>query len=150
MASGAIWLVLVDTTDRPEMIAGAVAAALAATGSELVRRQRIVSMRVRPRWLVYSWRPLLRVPVDVGRLTVAVARQLIDRRASRGRFVALPFKFGGEDPTDHGRRALAEGLGSFAPNTYVVGVDPKRDLILVHQLVPTRDQAKAIDPLELA
>jgi multisubunit Na+/H+ antiporter MnhE subunit len=150
LVGAAVWLVLVDTTYTPELIAGAVAAALAATGTELVRRQRIARISAHPRWLVYAWRPLLRVPADVARLTLAALAQLIHPQASRGRFVALRFEFGGEEPSDHGRRALAEGLGSFSPNTYVVGIDHDRDLILVHQMVPTREQAKAIDPLELA
>ena len=146
----AVWLALVDTLDPPELVAGAVATTLAATGTELVRRQRIVQMSARPRWLRYAWRPVLRVPIDIARLTAAAASQLVHPRAARGRFVALAFPFGGHDAPDNARRALAEGLGSFSPNTYVVGVDPDRDVILVHQMVPSRDQAKAIDPLELA
>jgi hypothetical protein len=67
----------------------------------------------------------------------------------RGRLRALPFRHAGGDPADQGRRAMAEGLGSFAPNTIVLGVDAQRDLIFAHQLVPTDDPAGAIDPLEL-
>lgn len=33
-----------------------------------------------------------------------------------------------------GKRALAESLGSFAPNTIVIGVDAERELLLGHQL----------------
>jgi hypothetical protein len=33
-----------------------------------------------------------------------------------------------------GRRALAETVGSVAPNTIVIGIDDERGLLLVHQL----------------
>jgi hypothetical protein len=67
----------------------------------------------------------------------------------RGRLRALPFRHGGGGSADQGRRAMAEGLGSFAPNTIILGVDESRDLIFAHQLVPTDDAQSAIDPLEL-
>jgi hypothetical protein len=67
----------------------------------------------------------------------------------RGRLRALPFRYGSDTPADQGRRAMAESLGSFAPNTIILGVDEARDLIFAHQLVPTDDPAGAIDPLEL-
>jgi len=38
------------------------------------------------------------------------------------------------DPRDAGRRGLSEALGSLTPNTIVIGIDPDRDLVLVHQL----------------
>ncbi|HLH15186.1 MAG TPA: hypothetical protein VKV16_10390, partial [Solirubrobacteraceae bacterium] len=48
---------------------------------------------------------------------------------------AVPFRFGDpENPRDAGRRALAEALGSLAPNTIILGVDPESGLILAHQL----------------
>ncbi|MCW3018653.1 MAG: hypothetical protein JWN10_961, partial [Solirubrobacterales bacterium] len=47
---------------------------------------------------------------------------------------------------DAGRRALAESFGSLAPNTIVIGVDPERDLLLVHQL---RGGGGRVDVLEL-
>ena len=47
-----------------------------------------------------------------------------------------------------GRRALAESLGSFAPNTIIVGVDAERELLLGHQLRPGGGD-EAIDVLGL-
>jgi hypothetical protein len=44
---------------------------------------------------------------------------------------------------------MAEALGSFAPNTIVVGVDQEREHLLAHQLLPTRRPQDAIDPLGL-
>ncbi len=49
--AGALYLLLIDTTDLPELIAGAGAAAIAATGFELAREQRVAGgMSARLRW----------------------------------------------------------------------------------------------------
>jgi len=144
----AVWMLLVDTPYPPELAAGAVVAALAATVVELVRRQRVAMVRVRPRWLRHAWRPVVRVPLDLVVLTRTAVVQLVRPRARHGRFFAVPFAGERRDPEDNARRALAEALGSFAPNTIVVGVDVERGLMLVHQLVP-RPSAETIDPLEL-
>jgi multisubunit Na+/H+ antiporter MnhE subunit len=143
------WLLLVDTHEEAQLLVGAGVAILAATISELVRRQRIVKIGVRPRWLLRLWRPVASVPRDLVRLAVAVA----PGRRPRGRLRALPFDPQVEDPTDNGRQALAELAGSFSPNTIVIGIDVEPGLLLVHQLVPEEEDAAAarsIDPLEVA
>jgi hypothetical protein len=137
-------MLLVDTKSRPELIAGAVAAALAAIASELVRAQRIAQVRARPHWLLRAWRPIARIPLDLA----IVLGALLRLRRPRGRFRALRFRAGGDDPEGNARRALAEALGSLAPNTYVIGVDTNRRVLIVHQLVP-RGGAETLDPLEL-
>jgi len=139
-----VWMLLVDNDSRPEVIAGAVAAALAAAASELVRAQRIAEVRVRTRWLARAWRPLARIPLDV----VIVLGALVHPRKARGSFRALRFRSAGDDPEAGAARALTEVLGSLAPNTYVVGVDTNRHLLIVQQLVP-RGNADTLDPLEL-
>lgn len=142
----ALWMLLVDTREVPQLIAGAAVAALAAGGSELARRQGIARVRIRGRWLLRAWRPPASVPRDLVRLARALARP-----RDTGRFRALPFA-AGDDPEGRGREALAELAGSFSPNTYVVGVDRGRGLLLVHQLVPDGQPEaarEAADPLEL-
>jgi multisubunit Na+/H+ antiporter MnhE subunit len=144
-----VYLLLVDLVQQPELITGAVVAAVAATGSELVRAQRDNPLRVPRRGLLRAWRPIARAPRDLALVIGAIVRQLAERRPARGRVRAIPFRHGGDSPDGIGRRALAEGLGSFAPNTIVIGVDDERNLLLVHQLVPSGQAGEALDPMEL-
>jgi multisubunit Na+/H+ antiporter MnhE subunit len=146
----AVWLVLVDTRSLPELLTGVVAAAIGATGTELVRARRIARLRPRARWLLGIGRPVARAPRDLLLVIGAVARQVARRQPRRGRIVVVPFEHGGEDERAHARRALAEAFGSFAPNTIVIGIDDERDEILVHELVRAGDPATVADPMGLA
>jgi multisubunit Na+/H+ antiporter MnhE subunit len=146
--AAAFYLLLIDTTDLPELIVGGVAAALAATGSELARQQRVVGESLRLRWLGRLYRPLLRVPLDVAQLSAAAVRQLLHPRARVGEFRTVKFICSGDERRDDGRAALAIAAGSFAPNTMVVGIDHERNVMLVHQLRAS-DGADTVDLLEL-
>jgi multisubunit Na+/H+ antiporter MnhE subunit len=145
----AIWLWLDDTVATPELVTGAVSAALAATVAEFVLAKAAPAVRFRIRWLRQVWRLPLAAVADLGRLTHVLVLSLLGRRAPGGRFRAYRFSAGSADnPEDVGRRALAKLAGSFGPNTVVVGIDAERDLILVHQLEPD-DSVRSADPLEL-
>lgn len=146
----AVWLLLTDSRAAPELVAGAVAAAIGATGTELVRGRGVARMRPRARWLLRVLRPVAAAPVDLVRVIGAIARQALHREPARGRIVVVPFEHGGEDEEARGRRAFAEAFGSLAPNTIVIGIDPDRDEIVAHELAPAKDPRRAADPLGLA
>lgn len=151
----AVWMLLVDTRETPQLIAGAVAAAIAAAGSELVRRQRAAKVRLRASWLARLPRAGAAVPRDLARLTVAAVRAALPGApAPAGRLRALEFGPGQVDedakPEDVGRHGLALIAGSFSPNTIVIGVEGERRALLAHQLVPDEKQPRrSIDPLDL-
>ncbi len=145
VASAVLYLVLVDTVVLPELVTGAVIAAIGASGASLVRAQRRVVMRPRASWLVTLWRPLASYPRDFWTVTRALAR----REPARGMLYALTFAPGTDDARSAARRVLGPTAGSFAPNTFVVGLDADRGLLLVHQLVPSPDPAADADPLGL-
>ena len=149
IALAALWMVLDDNPALPELITGAVAATLGAIAAEIVHAQNLVRVRLEPRALRHAWRPLVRLVPDTARVMVGLFRMLVLRKRSRGRFRAVPFRAGREAGAyDTTRRALAKFGGSFTPNSYVVGIDTERDLLLVHQLEPTSGPDD-IDPLEL-
>lgn len=146
--SGALYLLLIDTTDLPELIVGAGAASLAATAFLLAREQYLAAETVRAEWLNSLYRPFIKVPTDVAMVSWVALAQLVDRRRTRGAFRAVPFRCGDDEALEIGRRGLAESLGSFAPNTIIIGVDHERELLLGHQLRRTGG-TEAIDVLGL-
>jgi hypothetical protein len=146
--AGALYLLLIDITDLPELIVGAGAATLAATGLELAREQQVAGESIRARWMTRAYRPLLKVPTDIWHVSGAAIVQLLRRDAVVGQFRAVPFRCGEDELHESGRHGLAEGFGSLAPNTIIVGVDSERELILAHQLRRSGGR-EAIDLLEL-
>jgi hypothetical protein len=145
--SGALYLLLIDTISLPELLVGAGAATLAATGFELAREQHVLGASIAPRWLARLYRPFFNVPRDILWVSVLALRQLLEHKHSVGEFRCVRFRCGEEKGTT-GREALAESFGSFAPNTIVIGVDADRDLILAHQLRKSGGR-EAVDVLEL-
>ena len=146
---GVLWLAVDDTVAVPELIDGAVAAALGATAAEIVHAQRVVRARPRARWLLGTWRLPLAAARDVCVLLATLVPAVARPGSVRGELRAVDFRAGAEgDPRDTARRALAKGAASFAPNTYVVGIDRARDSMLIHQLRPSR-RPRDPDPLGL-
>jgi hypothetical protein len=141
-----LWVLLVFKTELAELAAGAVAAGLAATAAELLRSRGYAPFAGELSWL----RAFRGLPLEVVRdhwvLICAVVLRLVRGTPIRGRFRVVHFPdCEGWGPKAEGRRAAAKWFGSFSPNTYVIGFDEKRDLALVHQLVPTKDPPD-IDP----
>ena len=144
----ALWLALTDTRVLPELITGAVAAAIGATVSSLLTRvgrphtvrNSLAMVGLGPRRLAF---PLLRLVLDTGLVTAALWRRLARRERVRGSFrvAAAPRQ---EPLRTAAGRAVLEVWGSLPPNRYVVGIDDERGMVLVHELVRS-DQP--IEPL---
>jgi hypothetical protein len=148
LLAGGLYLLLIDTTDTPELLVGAGIAILAATGFSLARERYLAAETVRLAWLARAYRPLVQAPRDIVTVTWVALAQLRRPRDAHGVFRAVPFACGDDEGRDIGRRALAESLGSFAPNTIIIGVDSERELLLGHQL-RRRGGPEAIDVLGL-
>jgi hypothetical protein len=131
---GAFYLLLIDTTSLPELYVLAGVALACGVGFQLAREQGFVEARIGPGWLLRSWRLIWRIPTDIVIVCWEAVAQLLHPRPSRGVFRATRFAATKETPEDTGRRALAETVGSIAPNTIIVGVDAERGLLLTHQL----------------
>jgi multisubunit Na+/H+ antiporter MnhE subunit len=129
------WVMIDDSLETGELLAGAGAAAIAATVAEIVTYQAATRFRMRIEWLV----PALKLPYQVARDTVIVFMALY-AKLTRGEdppsaFVALPLRYGDDTPEGVTRRVLITGATSLAPNQFVVGLDSAEDQMTVHQLV---------------
>jgi len=135
----AFWVMLDDSVATDELLAGAGAAAIAASLAELVTYQAASRFRMRAGWLV----PALRLPGEVARDTVivyrALWRRLVHGEQPASAFIERPVRFGDDTPEGVTRRTLLVGGTSVAPNTFVLGIDPERDVMVLHQLVAERE-----------
>jgi multisubunit Na+/H+ antiporter MnhE subunit len=135
----AFWVMLDDSLATDELLAGAGAAALAALLAELVTYQAATRFRMRLKWLV----PALRLPGEVARDMVIVYRALwrclVHGEQPPSAFLELPARFGDDTPEGVTRRTLLVGGASIAPNTFVLGLDSERDVMVVHRLVAGRE-----------
>lgn len=133
----AFWIILDDSINTDELLAGAGAAALGAFLAELAGHQTGSRLAIRARWLV----PALRLPADVARDTVivftALGRRLVLGQEPDSGFREIPARHGPDTPAGATRRALLIGGRSVAPNTFVLGIDADRNVMIVHQLVAT-------------
>ena len=134
LIGGSFYFLLIDTTSLPELYVLAGVFVACGIAFALAREQDFVEARVLPWWLLSSWRLVWRIPADVGIVCWEALVQLVRPRPTRGVFRATGFAATAQTPPEAGRRALAETVGSLAPNTIVVGVDAESKLLLVHQL----------------
>jgi hypothetical protein len=133
------WVILDDSIETDELLAGAGAAALGAFLAEFAWHQAGTRFRMRPAWVV----PALRLPAQVARDTVIVLGALW-RRMARGeepasRFRQVPARFGGDTAEAQTRRVLLLGARSVAPNSFALGMDAS-DVMVVHELVAEGDR----------
>jgi multisubunit Na+/H+ antiporter MnhE subunit len=129
------WVMIDDSINTDELLAGAGAAALAALVAEVVSYQAAARFRMRIDWLV----PALRLPGQVVQDTVTVYaalwRRMVHGEEPPSAFAEIPTRFGGDSPEGVTRRVLLIGGRSVAPNTFVLGIDKDTDLMVVHKLV---------------
>lgn len=137
-----LWVMIDDSLQFDELLAGAGASVLAALAAEGVTSQAAAEFQLGLRWPLAA--EMLRLPWQVVRDTItvfgALARAIRHRTPLEGEFAELPVEYGDDTPAGETRRMLLTGARSLAPNMFVVGLDPARDVMVVHQLV-RRDDA---------
>lgn len=135
-----LWVLLDDTIQTAELLVGAAVAAMGALLAELVQYQAATHFRMRIEWTV----PALSLPLEVTKDTVLVFRalwnQLVHGRSPVSGFRSIAVAYGGDSPEELTRRVLIVGGNSVAPNTFVLGLDKKSDVMFVHQLVVNKGQ----------
>jgi hypothetical protein len=123
------------STDTAEVLVGAAVAAATALMVELVEYQTDTYVRIRMRWLLGVWRLPVQVLRDTGIVLVALWRRVVHGEEPRGGFTETPFEWGDDSALGMTRRALLTGAKSVAPNSFVLGIDPNRGVLVSHHLV---------------
>jgi multisubunit Na+/H+ antiporter MnhE subunit len=130
-----LWLLLAGSVHPQELVAALLVGVAVAVVGVLVRSvvdHRPVRLAA---YLPTLGRQYLGALRDSWTLTLALLRRPVGRVPS-GRVRSVPFEFGEPTADAVGRRVLATLGTSLQPNTYVLGFDRDRGVILVHELVP--------------
>jgi multisubunit Na+/H+ antiporter MnhE subunit len=129
------WIMLDDSLSADELLAGAGAAALAATFAELVSYQAATRFRMRFGWLAAALRLPGQVASDMVTVYGALWRRLARDEQPDSAFVTEPVRFGDDTAEGVTRRALLIGGRSLAPNAFALGIDSATDTMVLHELV---------------
>ncbi|HEY6495465.1 MAG TPA: Na+/H+ antiporter subunit E [Trebonia sp.] len=135
----ALWVALDDSLEPDELLVGAGVGAVVALAVEMISNQAEIALRIKLAWLPRA----LALPGQVAAQTVlvfaALARTLFTKAPPpRGRFRELPVEYGDDTPLGETRRVLLTAARSLAPNEFVLGIDPERDVMITHELVAER------------
>ena len=140
-----LWLLFTSTVNKSEAVVGAGASLIAATAAEVVRVKTSLGFRPRLRWFRHAIRVPWSILTDTWTVLAVLANHATGRRRVRGQLRAVGFRHGRlGDPRDAARRALVTVGVTTSPNTIVVGVDPDRDELLVHQLSPAPEELEEL------
>lgn len=144
----AFWEMVDNSIMLSELLVGAAVAAIAAFLAELAGHQAATLFRMRIEWAVPALRLPGQVVRDTGIVFAALWRRLVHGELPPSGLRALPLEFGDDSPEGVTRRALAVAGKSVAPNTFVLGVDSERNVMVVHQLVVNQGSEVPEDPSE--
>jgi multisubunit Na+/H+ antiporter MnhE subunit len=124
----ALWLLFVFQLRSTESLVGLFAAALGATAVEAVRGCEHPHFLPDFRWLL----EFRRVPWRILRDSWMLVRTLAGDRS--GSFRSRPFTSGGNDSRSVARRVLATLYETLPPGSIVIGIDRRRNEMLLHVL----------------
>jgi multisubunit Na+/H+ antiporter MnhE subunit len=137
----AFWVILDYSVATDELLAGAAAAALGAFLAEMAGHQGAARLRMRAGWAPRA----LSLPGQVARDTVivftALWRRLAHGTQPASRFREVPVRYGDDTAEGRTRRLLLIGARSVAPNSFALGIDKDRDVMVIHQLVGPEGEA---------
>ncbi|MFN2475003.1 MAG: Na+/H+ antiporter subunit E [Chthoniobacterales bacterium] len=140
----AVYLLLASNVTLGEVAVGGVAGLVATLAITAVRAQSGARFAMKAAW----WRPLATLPLralsDSLLVLRAICRRPFRQRGS-GRFAEREFNPGNDHALSKTRCALVTAAISFAPNSFVLGVDCDRRRLLIHELVPQREAARDQD-----
>jgi len=112
---------------------GVAVAAAGAVGDVIVKKEGFAAFRPQFRCVaLIVWEPWYVIKGTVLALR-ELARSLVGRQP-HFQFRTVPYRYGSQNETAAGRRALFSAYVTISPDTIVVGLDPKREIALLHIL----------------
>lgn len=139
-----LWLLLVGEWNREQLVAAAIAAAIAGGVAELARSRTGFAAPLPLRVLAEVPQALGMVVVDFGILVWELLASVGRRRVGRGELVSRELPRGSWVTQGTGPRAWTVLVASYSPNAYVVEVDPDARRVLLHDLVRNRASERPV------
>lgn len=131
----ALWVWIDDSIAQAELLVGAAVALVAALLVELAQHQAATRLRIRFAWLAHGLRLPWMVLRDSGVVLGALWRLLVAGEQPTGVIRESPVRVGDDSPEAATRRVLLVAGTSVAPNSFALGIDRDRSVLLVHHLV---------------
>jgi multisubunit Na+/H+ antiporter MnhE subunit len=125
-----LWLLYEGEWDFRECLAGSAAAAIGATAATVAVEGALLRHRFELRVLARALKVPWQVVKEFGTITVFLVRH----PRGPGAFGAYPLSAGGNDPVGRARRAFTALAATYSPNSYVIDVDERENLVLAHVL----------------
>jgi hypothetical protein len=132
-----VYLLFASSLDRMEIFFGFGIAALAATGTEVVRAQNLAEFRPRLMWLLYALALPWYVLSGAGEIFLVLAKYAVRVDHPRSLHRAVRFEAGAADAISSARRALAITYSTVPPNFIILDILRARNLMLYHQISPS-------------
>jgi multisubunit Na+/H+ antiporter MnhE subunit len=134
------WVILDNSIATDELLAGAGAAALGAFVAEFALYQAATRFRMRAGWAVRALSLPGQVASDTAIVFAALWRRLARGEQPPSGFRQLPHVYGASTAEGETRRVLLVGGMSVAPNSFALGLDAERGVMVIHQLVVNQGQ----------
>ena len=131
-----LYILFAGTVSVTELIAGLVAVTVTAGLLVALRHEPRRSVRARPpvRIVLHSTVAVFADAWHVGRVLLRAILRRPDGQA--GQVVRQPFRQGGDDAREAGRRGIVVLAASLAPNGYVLHIPNKENALVLHRLAP--------------
>jgi multisubunit Na+/H+ antiporter MnhE subunit len=131
-----LWLLFVSMLKPQEIVAGLIAALIAAVADGTVKSADFAKFKPRPGWLsLIFWETWY--ALDGTWAIMAALFKHIAGRESEAEFASVRVDAGGDDAEGWARRTLLTAYMTIPPNYIVLGIDVKQQRMLVHQVSPT-------------
>ena len=131
----AFWVWIDDSLLAADLGIGAAVAAAGAALVELAQYQARSHIRLRSDWLGHAVTLPWQVLRDTGVVFAALARRVLLGEEPPSAFLEIPVSWGDDSDEGTTRRALIVAATSLAPNTFALGIDESRQVMVVHRLV---------------
>jgi len=131
-----LWMLFVSLIKPQEIIAGLVAALIAAVADGTIKSADFAKFNPRPEWLPLIFWETWYALDGTWAITVALLKHIAGK-PSEAQFVSVRVEAGGDDAESWARRTLLTAYMTIPPNFIVLGIDVDRGRMLVHQVSPT-------------